>query len=165
MTRYTQKPYLVRSAAYNLRLIRFEWKTCLVWLMLAHDIFDQLQHGSAKDHSSHVQQWLYLQMSMTRCVWNTHPVRFISWCTPWCIWSTTTWWCKGSVKSCTAMIISPDEHDQICLKYTSSQVHQLIQPMICLINHSMVVQRISHAMYSSGYICREQWSNVYGMHT
>ena len=45
-------------------------------------------------------------------------------------------------------------NDQICIPYTSGQVHQLISPMICLINRSMVGQKISQAMYSSGYMSR-----------
>ena len=37
--------------------------------------------------------------------------------------------------------------------------------MICLINHSMVVHKISHVMCSSDYISRWAWLDVYGIHT
>ena len=37
--------------------------------------------------------------------------------------------------------------------------------MICLINYNMMVQKVGHVMYSSGYISRKQWPDLYGRHT
>ena len=37
--------------------------------------------------------------------------------------------------------------------------------MMCLINYNMMVQSISHSMYSSGYIPREQCPDLYGRQT